>query len=58
MQDHGVRLRQPNYEDRTMANDIKLPFTQEELLENLPAERLLSEMPTRSRTLFQECLQE
>ena len=58
MQDHGVRLRQPNYEDRTMANDIKLPFTQEELLENLPAERLLSEMPTRYRTLFQECLQE
>ena len=41
-----------------MANDIKLPFTQEELLRNLPAERPLSEMPPRYRTLFQECLQE
>jgi len=41
-----------------MEKDIKLPFTQEELLEDLPAERSLSEMPERYRTLFQECLQE
>ena len=41
-----------------MEKDTKLPFTQEDLLENLPAERSLSEMPERYRTLFQECLEE
>ena len=41
-----------------MTNDLKIPFTAEELLKDLPAERSLSEMPERYRTLFQECLQE
>ena len=41
-----------------MEKDIKLPFTQEELLKNLPAERSLSEMPERYRVHFQECLKE
>ena len=41
-----------------MTNDFTIPFTEEDLLKDLPAERSLSEMPERYRTLFQECLQE
>ena len=41
-----------------MTNDYKIPFTEEDLLKDLPAERSLSEMSERYRTLFQECLQE
>lgn len=41
-----------------MTNDFKIPFTEEDLLKDLPSERSLSEMPERYVTLFQECLQE
>lgn len=41
-----------------MITEIDIPFTEEELLQNLPAQRSPSEMPARYRELFQECMQE